>query len=118
MRVPDKNVFEAIVDGRTHVALECLLLICARLVELLQVNVVSSVRLMSQRVHVRERVCILDWSVNSQRAARRCKMEDAFGRRVASAEQWYVLASASIKVFFVDLDLDHSRSADVNCPSC
>ena len=53
-----------------------------------------------------------EWSVNSQRAARRCKMEDAFGRRVASAEQWYVLASASIKVFFVDLNLDHSRSAD------
>ena len=39
-------------------------------------------------------------------------MGDAFGRRVALVQQWCTWASASIKVFFVDLDLDHSRSAD------
>ena len=100
MRVPDKNVLKAVVDGRTHVALERLLLICARLVELLQVNMVSSVRLMSGRADVSRRVCASDWSVKSQRAARRRKMGDAFGRRVASAQRWYVWASASIKVSF------------------
>ena len=75
------SVLDKHIDGRVQVGLECLLLLCTRLVELPQVNVVDSVRLMSGRVGVSGKECVSDWLVKP-RVARMWNKGDAFGRRV------------------------------------